>query len=528
MKRIYIFIILFLALLWQSCELEAPIYDELTADDYYANFSEKDIPAAIGSVYGDLRSLYAGWDAHTHGCWLYTNEESGDLWITPKRGGAWYDAGIYERLNKHQWNVDDIHFLTNWRIAYSSINNCNRILYEFRIQELKDTTALMAELKVARAFWYYVLVDMFGNVPIVTKYDVPDGYLPETRPRKEVFDFVVQQIEDNIPYLEERAPGRWNKYSASHLLARTYLNAEVWSGEVKWDKVIAYCDTIIESNLYRLDADYSEPFRTQNEGSSEIIMGISNDEAYDEGNPFLIHLWTMHWWYKYHANTETFFWGGVCATPDLAWSYNSDDLRYQKSWLEGQLYDNTGERTGVIGTPLTCDGLWPPDAGQPLIHTKNIRTVEHNPEGTGEADGVRMFKYEIKTGAKVALSNDFVLFRYADVLFMKAEALYRKNNREATQDVVDLINSVRRRAFTDFSGNKILTPEQLNDSRFLQEYAWEFCQEGHRRQQLIRFGQFTTKRWFWHRATNEDYRNLFPIPRDEIIANENLVQNPGY
>jgi hypothetical protein len=519
---------LFAAIIWQSCELETPIYDQLTAEDYYANFTEKDIPAAIGTIYGDIRNLFAGYNVHKDGCWLYTNEEVGDLWITPKRGGAWYDAGIFERLNKHQWNIDEQHFLNNWRRAYSSINNCNRLIYEFRNQELNDTTMLMAELKVARAFWYYVLVDMFGNVPIVTKYDVPDGYLPETKPRKEVYDFVVQQLADNIPYLIESGYGRWNKYSASHLLARTYLNAEVWTGETKWDKAIAYCDTIIESNMYSLDADYSTPFKTENEGSNEIILGIVNDEVYHENFPWRMHMWTMHWWYKYHGKTETFFWGGPCATPDLAWSYHPDDLRFHKSWFEGQLYDNTGEKTGTIGTPITCDGLWPADAGKPLNHTKNIRTLESNPEGTGEADGVRMIKYEIRAGAKNRLSNDFVLFRYADVLFMKAEALYRKNNNEATQEAVDLINVVRERAFSDFSGYKILTTGQLNDNRFLQEYAWEFCQEGHRRQQLIRFGQFITKRWFWHLATNEDYRNLFPIPREEIIANENLLQNPGY
>jgi len=523
------FSLLILLIAGYSCtELDLPIYSTLVAEDYYANFSEKDIPAAIGTVYGDLRNLYAGGSAHKNGCWLWTNEEVGDLWITPKRGGAWYDAGIYSRLNKHTWNTDEQHFLQNWRRAYSSINNCNRLIYEFRNQTMADTTMLMAELKVARAFWYYVLVDMFGDVPVVTKYDVPEGFLPETKPREEVFRFIVQQLEDNIPHLEEDGYGRWNKYSASHLLARTYLNAEVWTGETHWDEVITLCNTIINSQKYSLEVDYSAPFKSKNENSREIIMGIANDEVYHEDFPWRMHLWTMHWWYKYHANTETFYWGGCCATPDLAYSYDPDDLRYEKSWLEGPLYDNTGEKTGTVGAPLLCDGSWAADAGKPIIHTKNIRSLGSDGETTGEADGVRMQKYEIKTGAKNLLENDFVLFRFADVLFMKAEAIYRKNGKAATQEVVDLINEVRHRAFTDFLGNHVLKVEQLNDNRFLQEYAWEFCQEGHRRQLLIRFGVFTSKRWFWHLPTNEDYRNLFPIPREEILANPNLEQNPGY
>ena len=141
---------------------------------------------------------------------------------------------------------------------------------------------------------------------------------------------------------------------------------------------------------------------------------------------------------------------------------------------------------------------------------------------------MRMQKYEIRTGALNRLSNDFVLFRYADVLFMKAEALYWKNGGVATQDCCDLINSVRKRAFTTFTDDKKVTVAQLDDDRFLQEYAWEFCQEGQRRQQLIRFGQFLTKEWFLHEPTNDTDRLLFPIPREEMLANPNLKQNLGY
>lgn len=125
-------------------------------------------------------------------------------------------------------------------------------------------------------------------------------------------------------------------------------------------------------------------------------------------------------------------------------------------------------------------------------------------------------------------SNDFVLFRYPDVLFMKAEALYWNNGGTATQEVCDLINSVRERAFTNFTEDKKVHVGELDDDRFLQEYGWEFCTEGWRREQLIRFGQFTTKTWFLHDSPSEDYRKLFPVPRAELLANSKLSQNPGY
>lgn len=513
--------------------LDETVYDQFTADDYYENFTEEDIPAAIGTVYSDLRSLYAGWSAHTEGCWLFTNEETGDCWLTPARGSdCWYDGGIYQRLNNHTWNIDDAHILYNWRKAYTGINTCNRLMYEFGNAAIDpdDKEKLMAELHVARAFWYYVLCDMYGNVPLVTRYDTPEGYLPETAPRKEIFDFVVREIADHRDLLAEKSYGRWDYYAATTLLAKVYLNAEAWVGEAHWDEVIDLCDEVISSKHYSLDNDYKQIFVTDNENSPEIIMAVCNDEVYDEDNPFLIHLWSHHWNFRYHYDTETSFWGGCCAEPAFANSYDPDDTRFEDSWYEGPLYDNTGELTGVPGTPITCDGKLPSDKGLPLVYTRDVRLLTDDPScQTGEGDGVRMVKYEIKKKAKNRLSNDFVLLRYADVLFMKAEALYRKQGRTADGTIVGLINDVRRRAFNDFTSDKMLQVSQLDDERFLQEYAWEFCQEGYRRQQLIRFGVFTTRKWYGHATAGEDdHLLLFPIPRDELLANEKLAQNPGY
>lgn len=538
MKKIFIAIFAVVVSAVSCLNLDEVAYSKMTADNYYENFSESDIPAALGTIYSDLRKLYAGGSAHTDGNWHYTNEEVSDIWITPKRGGAWYDGGVYFRLNQHIWDWEHAHILNNWRQAYSSINTCNRLMHEFRTAEVKDTVSLMAELKVARAFWYYNLCDMYGNVPLQTRYDVPEGYLPSTSTRQQVFDFVVSEIDDNIEHLAKKAYGRWDQNSAKMLLAKCYLNAASWNVNVEgnaWDKVISLCDEIMTTGGYALEADYKSSFITENQGSKEIIMGIINDEVYDEGMPWRLHLCTMHWKYYCHANTVTQYWGGCCATPEFAYSYDPDDLRYEKSWLEGQLYDNTGAETGKPGTPLECDPWDSRDVGKLLIHTKDvpIYTDENgNPDGiptTGEGPGVRMLKYEIKQGALNRLSNDFVLFRLADVYFMKAEALYWKNGGSATQEVCDLINEVRRRAFTNFTADKQVTVGELDDDRFLLEYGWEFCQEGHRRQQLIRFGQFLTKTWFLHDTpTMDPNRLLFPIPRQEMLANPNLTQNPGY
>ncbi len=531
MKKGFIYILAAL-LPCVSCSLDEVIYSDMTEQEYFSNFTEDDVPAAIGKLYSDMRLLYAGNDIHTAGCWHYTNEEVGDTWVTPKRGGSWYDGGIYYRLNQHKWEWTDNHVLNNWRIAYRCINDCNRLIYQFSDMDVSAREQMLAEIRVARAFWYYVLCDMYGNVPLQTRYDVPEDYLPETSSRQEVFDFVISELQECTPKLVSKEYGRWDINSAKCLLAKCYLNAASWNVTVEgdaWDKVISLCDEIKASGKYSLDPDYKSPFITENENSKEIIFGIGNDEVYDNDVPFRLHLCTMHWKYCYHANTITQYWGGCCATPEFAMSYDPDDLRYEKSWFEGQLYDNTGEYTGKPGSPLYCDPWDSRDMGKLLIHTKEVPIFEGDAiPTTGEASGVRMQKYEIKTGALNRLSNDFVLFRYADVLFMKAEALYWKNGGVATQEVCDLINDVRKRAFTNFTDDKKVTVAQLDDDRFLLEYAWEFCQEGHRRQQLIRFGQFTTKSWFLHEPTNDDHLLIFPVPRAEMLANPKLKQNPGY
>lgn len=522
-NNIKIIITLLLTFNFFSCtKLDEDVFDQVEADRFYENFGEADVVAAMGPVYSNMRNLYSGYSAHLNGSWLYTGEEATDIQVTPSRGGAWYDGGLYYKIHQQNWSPDHAHFLGNWRAFYGGVNTCNRLLYQFADKEFANKEQVLAELRTARAFWYSLLIDFFGNVPLVTEFKLPEGFLPETRPRKEVFDFIVKELEESNDKLAETGYGRWNKYAAKHLLARVYLNAEVWSGAPQWDKVISLTDEIMASGKYTLESDYKNPFVTNNEGSKEIVFAVGNDEKYHNDNPFLVHMWSHHWKAHFHFKTETYFWGGMCAPPEFIDSYDPQDLRLAKSWYSGQLYDNLGD-----GSALKTDPWRPGDAGKNLVYTKEFTEIAGQP-GVGEHEGYRMFKYEIKEGARASLSNDFVLFRYADVYFMKAEALWRKNGKVATGEVVELINTVRKRAFVNFDNSEMLKVGDLNDNRFLMEYAWEFCQEGHRRQQLIRFGQFTTKTWVFKPAATEPFRVLFPIPHQELLANPKLVQNPGY
>jgi hypothetical protein len=522
---LYLFSLLFF---FSSCtDLTEHVYDQLDGDKFLKGLTERDMESLMTPVYGDMRVLYAGSNAHKTGCWFYTGEETAGIQITPQRGSAWYDGGVFERLHGHTWTVDDKLILGPWQQFYKGVNDCNRLVYLFSDTTLKVDSVkriyLLSQLKVARAFWYYCLVDFFGNVPLVTTYDVPKGFLPKTAPRDSVFNFCVTEISAAIPNLHEDGYAIWNKYAAMHLLARLYLNSEVWTGTPQYNKVDSLCQIIMNSKKYGLESDYKKVFVTENQYSPEIIFAIPNDEIYNVSEPFLPHLWSFHWKTYSHLMTVTKYWGGMCGEPAFIDSYHPEDTRKAKSWLWGQQYDNLGV-FGVKGAPMLCEGWRPDDAGK-LLDYEN--TFTPNSQGVGEQEGYRMFKYEIKPGALPCLSNDFVLFRYADVYFMRAEALWRKNNKVATSLVTSLLNAVRKRSFTDYSGAKVLLGSQLDDDRFLKEYGWEFCQEGCRRQQLIRFGKFTTYKWMFH-TSSQPYRVLFPIPYAESVANPNLVQNSGY
>jgi hypothetical protein len=182
--------------------------------------------------------------------------------------------------------------------------------------------------------------------------------------------------------------------------------------------------------------------------------------------------------------------------------------------------------------------------GKPLAFVNEVPGVDQSEE----IHGFRLGKFEIKKNANVQLSNDWPLFRYADILMMEAESLLRKGN---AAEAAALVTQVRQRNFTDHPEKAIVTAadllkgsaynyglrNHLNQTveggddveygRFLDELGWEFAQEGRRRQDLIRFNVFTKKSWFSH-TPNGDYRKLFPIPRIEMNKNANLKQNDGY
>jgi len=322
-----------------------------------------------------------------------------------------------------------------------------------------------------------------------------------------------------------------NKWAAKALLAKVYLNAEVYTGTAQWDAVIKESDEIINSNSYVLDANYSDVFSSTNHNSKEIIFAVPYDEIYGQGSQ--IHMKTLDPLSRLVYNMSAGPWGGNCAVPQFIDTYDTEDSRLKDSWIQGPQYHAV---TGalVIDYQKAVPGI----GGDGTVAASN--------------SGFRIGKYKIKQGATNNLDNDYPMFRYADVLMMKAEALLRKGDANGA---AALVTQVRQRAFKATPAKAAVKGEDLlkgsvyqygwqekngtvgvsnggadiKYGRFLDELGWEFAAEAHRRQDLIRFGVFQTKSWFNHNPhAQAQTRTIFPIPLGELTKNPNLKQNTGY
>jgi hypothetical protein len=544
-KKLTYYIIGLLSILTTGCtELEDKSYSLIISEDFEP--TAEDLSSLVGTAYGSWRECLYSWDNYIRIMEL-TSDES----VIPARPNGWVDGGKYRILHEHKWTEEDAHVDNNWNTFYAGINNCNRVIYQIESGSIPVTEgkeSVIAELKLLRASYYYMLCDFYGNIPIITQYDVPEGFLPEQSTRKEVFDFIIKEIKDNMPLLSDQNGGimygRFNKWGAWALLAKMYINAGVYTGTSMWSECINACDELIGSNLFDLDASQKDVFAVQNDNAKEMIFAIPFDNKYiNDYNITSIFIQSLQ-----PANQATFNlneapYGGICATPQFINTFDTDDARYQDNWFKGDQFSASGEL-------LLCTmGSY---SGKPLSYINEVPSIAESEE----VHGFRLGKFEIEIGSRKQQSNDWPLFRYADVLMMKAECLLRLGQAD---EAAKLVTQVRARNFKgDYAAggtkdkatvtgadlqrgscydygrrdNRVAHTFEGGDDiqygRMLDELGWEFHQESRRRQDMIRFGAYTTKSWFSHDASKEDFRTLLPVPRNQLEKNSNLTQNPGY
>ncbi|RNC65939.1 RagB/SusD family nutrient uptake outer membrane protein [Proteiniphilum sp. X52] len=536
--KITIILIAVLSFICTNCtKLHDTSYSLIISEQFEP--TSEDLASIVGTTYVNWRQGLLFWNSI-----LRIMEVSSDQSVIPARPNGWVDGGVHRLIFEHQWSTDHEVVENCWNHLYAGVNNCNRVLFQIEsgsipVTEGKEET--IAELKVLRASYYYMLCDLYGNVPIMTKYDIPEGFIPEQSTRQDVFDFVIKEVTENMPLLSEEKGGimygRFNQWAAWALLAKMYLNAEVYTGTSHWQECVEACDKVIESGLFELDANQRDVFATNNENAKEIILALPFDDQYvTDWNAFDIHMQTLQ-----PANQATYKlasspWGGICAVPQFIDTFDPDDIRLKENWIQGDQYSAEGDML-----LCTMGNL----SGQPLSYINEVPSIA----SSEEIHGFRHGKFEIAIGARVQLSNDWPLFRYADVLMMKAESLLRTGSRN---EAAEIVTRVRERNFKATPEKAVVTGDQLLQGsvydygrrddlvphtfegggdvpfgRMLDELGWEFNQEGRRRQDMIRFGVYTRKSWFSH-SPNGDYHSILPIPRSQLEKNANLKQNPGY
>lgn len=539
-KIITLGLIVVLGLTGHSCTaLEDTSYNRIIADGFQP--TGDDIGSLLAAAYVPWRQTFLLWNGVARAQMLGSDQD-----VLPARPNGWVDGGVYKRMHQHTWTSEDEIPRNSWERTYVGINACNRFLYQIESGQINlgdRKESILAELAVLRASYYYILVDLFGNVPLVTQFDVPSGYLPQQNNRKEVYEFIIGELTANIDKLTEEVNteyyGRFNKWAGYTLLAKMYLNAQVFSdgNYTEWQKAIEACDKVISSGKYELEKEQRLVFVEKNEGSKEIIFALAFDETYvTDWNGFDYHMYTLQPANQASYNFQSTPWGGVCCIPQFIESFDEDDERLKTSFIQGKQYSLSGELLNC-----TMGNM----AGQPLEYVNEIPSIDDSQE----IHGFRWGKFEYATGITNRLSNDFPILRYADVLLMKAEALLRQGS---DAEAALLVTQVRMRNFTGNENKALVTGldlkkgtvysygrrDNLNQptyedgskitfGRFLDELGWEFSQEGRRRQDMIRFNVYSSMSWFSHSASDVN-KNLYPIPNNQILTNRNLKQNPGY
>ena len=444
--------------------------------------------------------------------WGLQELTSDELIVPIRYMGDWNDDRQYIKLHNH--NFDYQRRRDSWHFLMNGINQCDGLIAKIANDEVKDCTEEnLAELYIYRSWFQYLMLDSFGDIQ----------YNGKELSRTEAFDSIITDLLTYVPKASiEKDYGRVNRSVGWMILSKMYLNAEAWNvaGIANFAKSAqdcyrisaAFADSIIIKGGYSLESDYFTNFKVDNQISKENIWSILCEESRDDGLQF--HLLTHHRTLQEKYGMKSEPWGGYCATHKIIGIYGDGDKR-AKTWARGQQYDKDGNILKYSSSLNSYEyesmpiytrrpNNWPQNleafqmiAGDaynakvnfdfPVYYTDTITTLTNNNSFTiyNVFEGVRFDKFEIKEGVDSDMSNDFPIYRLADVYLMKAEALMRANGG-ATLEAVEAANIVRARAGASMYTTTTLTLDELSNER-CRELSWE----GHRRQDLIRFNRFT-------------------------------------
>lgn len=453
----------------------------------------------------DIASIDEGFSQYLRLHW-YLNEMP-----TEEAVIGWNDPGL-PTLNWGTWGASNEMVNAMYRRVYYQVMLANQFLRETtdgKLDERGQTSSSLraliatyrAEARFLRAFSYWHGLDFFGpNIPLVTEADPLGSTPPAPASGTQVYDFIVSELQAITPDLPpDGDPESYNRATpaAAHmLLAKVYLNAATYTGTPNWSGALSEASTVIASG-FTLNPVFTDNFGANNNLSPELIFVASQDGANTQtwgGMTFLVHAGCGGGVTAASVGID-YCWGGYRLKSQAYNWYAAGDGRASFFYTTGQ--------TAVVSDPGT--------------YSQGMLAPKFNNIGGQQTTMV---------------DTDFPIFRLADAYLIYAEAHLRGGGGTAAQ-ALTYVNDLRTRAYGNTTGN--ITGAQLTLDFILDERGRELLYEGHRRTDLIRHGKFTSGTYLWDLkggvATGTALpagRDLYPIPANELIANPNLTQNPGY
>lgn len=450
----------------------------------------------------------------------------GNELAVPKSYDQHWGEPRYLELQTHNITSSNKLVSLGWDYCFNGISACNDAIYELeKLTQTDMTRQNLAEVKVLRAFYYFLAIDLWGQVPF--SVDKTDTSLPQVKQRPEMYAFLVKEIKDNMDMLSDSPSsatyGRVTKDVARFLLAKLYINAEVFTGTAQWEEARKECEEIMESGHFRLTSSYSQNFAIHNETSSEAIFAIPYSSIYTT-HCFYPYVLTLNEDIMPMYNITAGTWNGThMGQPDFMAKYDSGDTRKADTWLFGDIYDSNGQRWIIDKDLKDANGK---SMAQPYSLKDYPIEESHYGKGIDRMEGARFIKWPYQTDGtltsySVSMENDFILMRYADVVLMYVECLLRQG-KTLEASLVPEFMEIRTRA-----GLLPFTALNLTLDTFFEERQKEMALEGWVHNDLVRFGKYLDA-WWAKPADSHPGHILLPIPEDKRGANPNLKQNPGY
>ncbi len=460
----------------------------------------------------DISSLDEGFSNYLRQYWQLQELPTDEAVI------SWGDDGL-QPLNVQTWDSQNQFVNAIYYRIFFQVSMANEFLRESTSAKLDERgiragirgeiDRYRAEARFLRALSYWHGIDLFGDIPFYTEEAEIGSAAPEQIARATVYDFIVGElsaIESLLAAPGENEYGRVDQAALWMLQAKLYLNSQVYTGIDRNTEAITALNKIFDSNEYSLTDNYEHLFMTDNHTSSELIWSIPFDGESTQtwgGMTFLTHAPV----------------GGTMDAAEFGINGGWSGLRTRSSLVD-RFPDETGD--------LDSRALFWTD-GQ----TKEISSL------TTFGDGYAITKYRNVSSDGIPgsdldhIDTDYPMFRLADAYLMYAEAVLRGGTGGDAATALDYVNTVRRRAYRGATTGDI-TQGDLTLDFLLDERSRELYWEATRRTDLIRFNQFTDNGvWPWkgnvaEGKTTESFRNLLPIPANELMANPNLSQNQGY